>query len=115
MISRIARGTMATTDQLERAQELIDRLDREICLKERHNGYTLKKPGSTDIRFVRYNTIGRNAGKYVIYTYFPYVDPEGRFQQAGNRRPGWNVFITPEDAELFQYTLQVLRSAYDAR
>ena len=115
MIRGIARGAMATIFQLERARELIDRLDREVCLKERHNGYNIRKPGSTCIGYVRFNIARKNAGRYVVYAYPPYVDPEGRFQEAGHSRPGWNVFITPEDAELIQYTLQVLRSAYDAR
>ena len=100
---------MATTEQLERAQEFIDRLDRKICLKERQNGYQIGKPSSTYIGYVRYNTVRSNAGKYVVYAYHPFDDPEGRFQEAGNSRPGWNVFITPEDAELIQYTLEVLR------
>ena len=74
---------MAPFDQLEMAREFIGRLEREVRLKERHNGYEVKKPGSTFIGYVRYNTAQRNAGKYVIYAYYPFDDSEGRFQQVG--------------------------------
>ena len=108
---------MATPCQLERVREFIDRLGREICLKERHNGYALRKPGSTDIGYARYNIAGRNAGKYVVYAYYPFDDPECRFQngQVGTSRRAWKPFIIPEDADLIRYALRVLRSAYDAR
>lgn len=106
---------MATTGQLERAHELIDRLDQKICQRERHNGYEIRKPGSTYLGYARYNIAGSNAGKYVVYAYYPFNDPDYRFQKVGQSGRGWNLFITPEDAGLIQYTLQVLRSAYDAR
>lgn len=106
------------TDQQRRALKLIDRIDRNVDLTDRHGGYDLGKPASTRIGHVRFNIGGRDAGNYRVYAYEPFSDPRGRFHNdsgGGKGRRGWTCLVGPRDEEDIRYIVEVLESSYDQK
>ena len=104
--------------QQQRALELIDRINRDINLVDRHGGYDLAKPGSTRIGHVRFNIGGRDAGNYRVYAYEPFSDPRGLFDNdsgGGQGRRGWTCLAGPGNEEDIRYVVDVLESSYDQK
>lgn len=102
--------------QLQRAQELISRIDRDIGRKEVKRGYDLAKPDLTRIGHVSFNIGGPNPGKYRVYVYQEFSDPRGLFYNnsgGGQARRGWTCLVDPENEDEIQYVVEVLESSYD--
>ena len=110
---------MSLPNHLRRAQQFAHRINRRISLRENHNdrGYYLTKPGVQDIGFVRFNTHGRNAGKYSVYAFFPFDDPRGLFQNNTKDKPNsaWWCTVNPNDEATTKYVVAVLESSYDQK
>ena len=108
---------MANMNQLELAKDLIGRIERRVCLKERDNGYNVKKPGAQLVGFVRFNMARSNAGKYMVYAYQPFCDPRGMFENCTNGKPSqsWKCVVNPNDEDTIRYVIAVLESSYDMK
>ena len=107
---------MKNAIQDSRAKAFIRRIDRKIDMVERHNGYDLKKSGSTRVGYVRYNIGGQNRGLYQVYVYGDFSDPQQRFvneQASGNR--GSHCLVNPDDENAMRYAVSVLESSYDQK
>ena len=102
---------------LQRAMELADRINREIGLvkNDRHRGYHLQKPGATHIGFVRFNIARESAGKYTVYAYWKFDDPQKKFENQTKGKPNqaWFCVVSPDDEDLIRYVITVLESSYD--
>ena len=103
--------------QLQQAEGFARRIDRQICLRERHNGYALVKPGTKHFGFVRFNVRGTGAGRYIAYAYCPFSDPVGRFQNTTKGKPNqaWWCVANPDYQEAIGYVITVLESSYDQK
>ena len=106
-------------DQMNRAKEFTQQIQREVRLTESDNGYSLLAPSEPErlVGFVRYNVAGCNARRFAVYAYYPFVDDKVKFQncQEGQRNDGWHIFIDPVDQATVQYAVKVLESAWDYR
>ena len=104
-----------TPHHMQLAGELISRIDRHFCFKDRHRGYTLRKPGSRAFGYVRFNVRGKSAGKYMVYAYSPFDDPRVMFQNEteATTNHGWWCVVNPDDEDTIRYVISVLESSYD--
>ena len=102
-----------TGDQEQKGQEFIKKINREVVLKERHNGYSLLRSDGTHKGFgyIRYNIAGSNAGKYCVQVIGSYRDdPRRKFDDRGT----WaQWFVSPSDEDGVRYAIGVLESCYD--
>ena len=110
------------TEQERRAREFIKLIARNVKLHKRGDGYDLEKPGvKPRVGFVRFNVGGQNKGKYRIYAYEPFADPQGMFENdseaptGGPHTRGWNWAVHPDNTDSVEYAISVLQSAYDQR
>jgi YgiT-type zinc finger domain-containing protein len=100
----------------QRTMDFISRIARDIEPEPRQNGYDLQKPGSTRIGFVRFNIGGKDRGKYRVYAYEPFADPQGRFENDhASPRRGWTCVVDPSDESKIRYVVAVLESSYDQK
>ena len=100
----------------QRTRDFISRIARDIELEPRHNGYDLQKPGSTRIGFVRFNIGGKDRGKYRVYAYEPFSDPQREFENnQANPARGWTGVVGPGDESKMRNVVAVLESSYDQK
>ena len=106
-------------DQMDRARGFAQQVQREVLLVASVNqrGYYLRTPSGRRVGFVRYNVARSNAGRFAVYAYCPFDDPQGQFQnlQWGQPYHGWHIFIDRGDRATVQYAVKVLESAWDYR
>ncbi len=110
-------GTMDPI-QKRRALDFVDKIDRRPRVKKvvRGRGYDLEKPGSTRIGHIRYNIGGTDAGRYRVYAYKPFSDPEKRFKNySESPTRGWTYVFNPANEEAMRYAISVLESSYDQK
>lgn len=90
--------------QIQRAEELISQIGRPVCLKKRHNGYEVYKPGPARrirIGYVRFNMNGQDPGMYRVYVY--------RWKCGVD----WTRIIDPGDDDAIKRVIAMFRSSYD--
>ena len=110
-------GTMNPV-QKQRASDFVNRIDRRPRVKKeiRQGGYNLVKPGSTRIGHIRYNIGGTDAGRYRVYAYTPFSDPEKRFRNdSKSDSRGWTYVFDPANEDAVRYAVSVLESSYDQK
>ena len=100
---------MTLPHHMQLAKELISRIDRDFCLKDRHRGYTLRKPGSQAFGYVRFNVRGERASKYMVYAYCPFDDPWEMFENETETisHHGWRCVVNPDDENTIRYVVSV--------
>ena len=82
--------------------------------KPKANGYSLRKPGSSQFGFVRYNLHRQNAHRYTVYARRPFSDARKWAAETGGGNEG-RFFVDPNDADAVGYVVSVLESAWDGR
>lgn len=103
-------------EQRERATDLINMIERRVEISERHNGFSVVKPGGTQIGHVRFNIQGKDKGRFRVYAYSPFFDPQHRFHSGSKSSTrGWTYVFGPEDQSALRYTINVLESSYDSK
>ena len=112
-----ARDGIALPSQLQLAHKFANLINRDICLKEHHRGYSLVKPEGPHIGFVRFNVKGKNACRYTVYVYGAFDDSQGFFvnETKGTRSRGWLCTVNPDDGDAKRYVIAVLESSYDRK
>lgn len=89
MKKRMPKACIVDAVQDRRARDFIGRIDRDVQLVERDNGYDLQKPGSTRIGHVRFTVGGSARDRYRIYACEPFSDPRQKFaNNSANSRRG---------------------------
>ncbi len=115
-----AKDPSETMDPVQKrfALDFVDRIDRRPHVKKvvRQGGYDLRKPGSARIGHIRYNIGGANRGRYRVYAYKPFSDPQERFKNdSKSDSRGWTYVFDPANEDAVTYALSVLESSYDQK
>lgn len=123
-ISRTARGnrersvtgaSSAPSGVVQDVTEFIGRIGRRLAERPRHNGFDLWLPrGDRGDKF-GYVRLNRN-NTFTVYSYPPFSDPQTRFgAQPSSGGRDCRYTFDQKDPEAVEYSLGVLRSAYDSR
>ena len=100
-------------DRLSECRKFVQKIERHVKFKDRHNGYQLTVPGGKVFGFIRYNVKGAMNGKFVVYTFWPEADPRRIFEPQPGNSNDLHLFFSPDDQDKAGYVVEVLRRAYE--
>ena len=109
--------------QEEMARQFIDRIGRDVRMRERHGhaGFIILTSRGQQLGVVRFNVRKANQGRYTIYAYAlsdtPLPDPRSRFSNNSQNEPprGWVCFVDPSDDDDMSYVVGVIERLYDRK
>ena len=99
--------------QRQRPLEIIDQIGRPVRKEWKFGsrGYSLGKPGASQIGFIRFN----QRGTFVVYVSQPFSDPKRLFTDTRGGREGKYSDFDPKDRYAIDYVVSVIESAWDKR